>query len=944
MDATLTRLISTTFKRQQVKQMSHDSITCLCVLVCVHSLDPKQVLSLCHTLAALTPAFHLKVSGFLANLVWKIIPPAPNNRAASPEVVGLASMAQVGALYLQSTLLLHEHVWESAAESVDGASPELCNRRRRAPDGHRTLGLASGDGGSSTTPSCLEKRTVGFAPSVLLEFCWWVERRLSIVEQSARSEGRVGSHLTVEIVGLLRLLRSVLNHVLIKRALNRVFGARGSTMPPLELLVSFEMAVLNENEFGGASARLALIESVTLGRLLVDPTDNTERLQNVADEVLVRPKGKVGARSVEEIWKECAACLFGNPSLREAALRRVCRGLTPNEFDHGGRVGVEESVHAWESYPHPSWRSTNSKLTGDSEGVHGLLDSILQVMGTLCNLEATAGSISEKGSLPSVRGESDDALDLVKCSSRRKASFLLTQALALLARLRVDVAGPALVLVAEITIPAIGATEGRGKATASLRFMWKEWLCKVRPLEYGAIVSLMRVALMWCGGPRDMKHGVGEHEDCPVVRMLEDLPLLAAEIARVWPRLRVTLQPIIGPPSSTGPYARGGWVSHLNNLHRVGENLVRDLAGGRWVSSTSDSYPGKTIMSSPARPTNKPGRVPLGPVNISTQDQRQRGEANAQCRDQVVNPCARVEVSTAEPCDDHCRDASTALPYTSAQLIVGVIRATATSLVKKRVPEVPVLLLDAKRAKTLTGMPSGLSTTVSGEGTFFEEAGVCEGGSSRPIPQPLAIAFQPPPTSAWVARVLEPVYGPGLESRSTSSLGVLLETLVRELGMGRIPSGISKGDAGEFHFDVCNSYEVSLLVATLGHAPALIARMAEPPCLMAYSSSIDPIERLGRSLAVLDGLKQLLDEVPQRHNCKPETWATVVLSHYTAALLSMSKDGHAIHALPDGRPWSDVATFVHARIRNIAPQELRQLPAALRLAAKEVDPLLKQCL
>lgn len=934
--------------KTQVLEVSHDSVACLRVLVRAYSLDPKQVLSLCHILAALTPAFHLKVRGFLANLVSKIIPPAPTNCAASPEVAGLASTAQVGALYLQSTLLLHEHVWESAAESLDGAGPEHYNSRWRAPGGRRTLGPSSGDGGSSKTPSCLEKTAMGFAPSVLLEFCWWVERRLSIVEQSARSEGRVGSNLTVEIVGLLRLLRSVLKHALIKRALNRAFGIRGSTMPPLGHLVSFEMAVLNENEFGGASTRLALLESVTLGRLVIDPTDNTEGLHNVTDEILVRPKGKVGASSVEEIWKECAACLFGNPSLRDAALRRVCRGSTPHEFDSGGGVGVEQAVHAWEWYPHPSWRSGDSTLTGDSEAVHGLLDSILQVMCKLCNLEATAGSMYEKGSPQPVVGESDNALELGKHSSRRKASFLLTQALALLTRLRVDVAGPALVLVAEITIPAIGATEGRGKAMASLRFMWKEWLCKVRPLEYGAIVSLMRIALMWCREPRDTKQGVGEHEDCPVVRMLEDLPLLAAEIARVWPRLCVTLQPIIGSPSSTGPYARGGWASHLNNLHCVGENLVRDLTGGGWASSTSDSFAGKTVMSSPARPTtNKPSRVPLGPVNNSTQDQRKRGEANAQCRDEVGNPCARVEVSTAEPCDDHFRDASTALPHTSAQLIVGVIHATATFLVKfrtKRAREVPILLVDPKRAKTLTGTPSGLSTTVSGEGTSFEEADVCEGGNSRPIPQPLAIAFQPPPTSAWIARVLEPVYGTGLGSLSTSSLGVLLETLVRELGMGRIPPDISKGDAGGFHLDVCESYEVSLLVATLGHAPALVARMAEPPCLMASSSSVDPIERLGRSLAVLDGLKLLLDEVPQRHSGKPGMFATVVLSHYTAALLSMSKDGHAIHALPGGRPWSDVTTFVHACIRNSAPQELRQLPAALRLAAKEVDPLLKQCL
>lgn len=931
-----------------MKHVSNDRVACLRFLVRLDSLDPKQVLSLCHILAALTPAFHLKVGDFLANLLGKIMFPAPIDCAASPEVAGLASMAQIGALYLQSTLLLHEHIWESAVESVDSGSPEHENSRRRAPDGSQTLGLANGDSRSKKIRSFLEKETVGLAPVILLDFCWWVERRLSVVEQWTRSEGRIGPHLTVEILELLRLLRSVLKHALIKRALNRAFDARGSTMPPLEHLVSFEMAVSSEDDFGGASAKLALLESVTLGRLVVDPTDDTEGLQSGTDEeVFLRLLGKNEASSVEEIWKECTACLFGNQSLRDAALRRVYRGSTPNEFDDGGGIAIEQAVNTWEFRSHFSWGVADGTLKSDSEGVQGVLDSILQVMAKLCNLEATADSMCEKGCPPVGLGESDDALGLVKCSSRRKASLLLTQALTLLTRHRVDVAGPALVLVAEIIIPAIGATEGRGKAMASLRLMWNECFCKVRPLEYGAIVSLMRVALMWCGGPRDAKPGVGEHEECPVACMLEDLPLLAAEIARVWPRLRLTLQPVIGFPSSTGPFARGGWAFHLNNLYRVGEKLVRDLAGGVGAS-TLDLSAEKTTISSPVRPpATKTGRVPLAPVNISTQDQRMRGKAHAQGRDTMGISYARGEVSAAKPCHDQFRDTSTTLPHTSAQVIVGVIRATATFVVKlrtKRSREVPVLLVEAKRAKTRTGTSSTLSTTVRRESMYFEETGVCEEGGSRPASQSLAISFRPPSTSAWVAKVLEPVYGPVREAPTISSHTVLLETLVRELGVGRLASGISRVDAGGIHADVCESVEVSLLAAMLGYAPALVARMAEPPCLTASSSSTGPTERLGRSLAVLGSLKLLLDEMPQMHHGKPGTWMTVLISHYTAALLSMATDGHPSHALPNGRPWSDVATFVHARVKNCAHQELRQLPAALRLAAKEVDPLLKQYL
>jgi len=95
---------------------------------------------------------------------------------------------------------------------------------------------------------------------------------------------------------------------------------------------------------------------------------------------------------------------------------------------------------------------------------------------------------------------------------------------------------------------------------------------------------------------------------------------------------------------------------------------------------------------------------------------------------------------------------------------------------------------------------------------------------------------------------------------------------------------------------------------------------------------------MGRSLAVLDSLK-LLTEEGTAVVVSPE-WLTVVLSHYISALLSMSKgrDG-------GGRAcWSDVASFVHESVAKVSPQDLGQLPRALRLAAKEVDPLLKQYL
>lgn len=815
------------------------------------------------------------------------------------DYAGLAATAQVGALYLQSTLLLHEHGWKSATEDVDGVDPGRDERD------------------ASETRSYLDNDHVGFAPVALLDFCWWMERRLSIAEQSATWKQRNEPHLAVEKVGLLRLLRSVVRHPLIKQALNRAFEARGSTTPPLKHLVALEMAVSSEQGFGGGSTKLALLESVTLGRLLLSPTGDAESLRDGS-------LSKSGASSVEEVWKECVAVLFGDPRLLDACRARICR-----DADDGGAVGSEQAGRTWQPRSHFSWRGVEDRLSSDSEGVQGLLDSILQVVGKLCSLEAIAGSMYEHPLSHAGLGGTDDAVVSVGCSSRRKASLLLTEALALLTRLRVDADASALVLIAEMMIPAIGATEGRGKVIASLRVM-EECFCKVRPLEYGAIVRLMRVALMWCGGRSKTKPQGSRLENCPVTRMLEELPMLAAEMARVWPRLSRTLQPVIGSPASTGPYARGGWAFRLSTLHFVGGKLVRDLAGG-WAPS-SERFTRRAISSTAPPPTKKNGRIPLGPVNNGgTHAQRKRGEVAAPKRDPCSNDPqgARDAFGGTEPCNDQLRDASAALPRTSAQVVISTIQVAATfNLHANGSRHAP----SSKRAKT----SAGLGTTGHGKGV-----GIREGGNSTASLPPVENIFQPPPQSNWIAQFLAPVYGSGDEA--SSSLAVLLSTLVTELGKRRIPSGgcgSGSGCGGECRTDV---WEVmgSLAVAILVLAPSLVARLAEPPCLAASSCTNSAVERLGRSLAVLDSLKLLLEEAPSRQNEKPGVWLTVVLTHYTAALLSMSKEGPAV-ALPSGRAWSDVAAFVHEHVVRFSAQERGQLPAALRLAAKEVDPLLNQ--
>ena len=874
-------------------------------------MDAKQVFSLAHALAALPPAFHPKVESFWTGLMTKILRPRSTNYAS------LAAAAQVGALFLQSTLLLHERDWKRATGGSDDA---VFDGSERKPN---------------ETRSYLNNEPVGFAPVVLLDFCWWMERRLTIVKQSAKWEQRNEPQLAVEKVGLLRLLRSVVGHPLIKLALSRAFEARGSTTPPLKHLIALEMVVSSEEGFGRRSIKLAFLDSVTLGRLVLSPMGDAKIPRDgslsAAGRDLVRPNRAI---SVEEVWNEFVAVLLGEPRLLDACRARVCQDATPIECDDGVRVGSEMADRTWRSHCHSSWRRAEDRHSGESEGVQGVLDSMLQVMGKLCSLEATAGSTGKNPLSPADCGRTDDAVVSGGCSSRREASLLLAEALVLISHLRVDGDVSALVLLAEITIPAIGATEGRGKVIASLRLV-EECLYKARPLEHGAIVRLMRMALMWCGDRSETKPQGATHESCPVTRMLEELPMLTAEMVRVWPKLSRSLQPVIGSPASTGPYARGGWAFRLNTLHFVGSKLIQGLAGG-WESSTSDMSTMGAVSSTAPPPTKKTGRVPLGPVNnsSSTYTQRKGGEEAVQKRDGCWNDPqgARVAFGATDTCNEHIREASAALPRTSAQVVVGTIQAVVTFSSHTSGPRASPSL---KRAKTSTELATA-------EGS--EETGTGEGVSGRASTQPIEIALEPPPQRTWVSQFLVPVYGSGDEAPTTSSLGVLLSTLVTERGKCRMPSGgCGSGGAGALRSDTWESIGGSLVVAILVLAPSLSARLAEPPCLTASSSTASAVERLGRSFAVLDSLEILLKELPSRYIETPGVWLAAVLTHYTAALLSMSEDGPVL-ALSKGRDWSDVTGFVHEHVVKFSAHDLGQLPAAVRVAAKEVDPLLNQYL
>lgn len=885
-----------------------------------YSLDPKQILSLAHSLAGLPPIFHGKVKNFLASLVAKILRSSSSScegghvQPPAQQMAGLASTVQIGSMYLQSSLLLHEHVWESVVEySNDGS-------------GAGVGGHAEDDSCCRQTQTRIDVESVGLAPVVMLELCWWMERRLSLAQHSMTA-----GQMNDGMAGLLRLLRGVLTHPLIERALKVAFRARGSTMPPLERLVSIEMAMSSENEFGGASIKLMVLESVTLDRVAVNSAASAEGGQNGSDfdqSAAAQPPDKRGASSVSDVWNDCAACLFGNASLRDAASRRIRRGSMPSK---GCIAGVEETVRDWETRFHPMWRDTNADdrhTHWSTEGVDGVLDSIIQVMGKLCNLEAAAGSVCKKVGAHESSEKTCDVREL-GTKGQRRASVLLAEVLALLTRLGIDGYGSALVLVAEVTVPVIGATEGRRKAIESLRLLWEGWFCKMRPLEFGAIDRLMHVALLWYGGRSDENQGNDDFGDDSMTRMLEDLPILGAEMVRNWTRLRRTLQPVIGSRrTSADPFMRDGWACHLDSLYNAGKEILMYSPGAGFAAAATPSATTQV-------PTHKSGRIPLGPVKNSIPDQKD--SAYAQGRDQACTlkdtqngkaPRARDrDEPITEPCYDHFRDAVAALPHTSAQVVIGVLHA-AVEMRTKGPREVSIPLGDAKRVKALTGEPRSSERFGAPElfqETLLKKTGTCDGASGK----------------AWVACVLEPMFGPNPARLAASSLRVLLDTLVWEIGHCRTPNGIGNtGDiAGGARAEVFESLGVSLAVAILGHVPPLVTGMAEPPCLTASSSSVSPIERLGRSLAVLDILKML--SAGHQALDQPGGWIVILLSHYTAALLILVKE-HAASALVNQRGWPDVVAFVHARVRSVARQELQRLPVALRLAAQEVDPLLTQ--
>lgn len=1007
-------------------------------------LDPRQVLSLTYVVASLPSTFHGGVERLLESVVSKALYAKPADIRSSlgcgGEHTKILATAQFGALYLQSVICLHGrvvigHSDESFDTRVDDArrateDTESILRRRRAQ------GLESGGAGKESLAN-VDEASTGFAPVALLDFLWWMERRLSFVQLANRvEENGDESRSQPDFLALLPLLGSVLRHPLVDEAYRCAMGSTIMMMPPLDRLITLEVAV-SDKDFCSPSAQRAFLESVTLGRLVSSSATggghtrgrrsplssigdgSKASVQNITHSgrtKIGRAPGEAatgnGVEEVTNVWEACAACLFKVATLRRAASRKLAYqdswarsfGVPQGARIEGGaddteRQRAERTRHRWMCDVHPAWRDVKANV-GDSEGVEGqlLLDSILKVMSKLCDLEAMVASRADvTTALPHKTPESTS----VEVTKGRKVSALLRAAVRLANESPAVIeggAGSALVLVAEIIMPTIVATEGRGAATAALRCLWDDYLCDLRPLEYAVVTNLTRIALTWyeC----QLRHGESPttHKECVVMHMLEDLPLLTIEMVRVWPGVSLTFQPTIAASGDTfGPYSSDGWAVHLSTLHQVGHWLVHNLLGGTLGCDTTDGNSWISLSSAPSssqgtdvnttvRASKTPrgdGRIPLGSAKVGMNDGNAQQHSQmsqprkVQCTDRTKGIAVlservdQAEVDLAEelpavrgtvaPKRCRYREAAADMPRSCAELVVSVMEAAAdfcmTSGSKRQHHAAAPTKKTAKKAKLhrhgIRSSPEPESFNKVGNPT----SGTTYRAHGDAASEPIQSTSHLPTSTAWASGLLRLLYRRTFEEKPAipGPLCILLQTLVKFLG-GRKTRIIAERGALTLDDSIIDerastsrSFAVSLVVAILGFAPSLFFQLVEPPFLGSTGVVKPSEESVRRSLAVLECLNKASEETEQpasfRHGISSGVWVTGVLSHYSVAWHGMADvhgDSENLHALltTTWSNWEKVVAFVHRQIGEVSSEELRRIPAAVAL--REVDPLLKQ--
>lgn len=926
------------------------------------------------------------------------------------DITQLEATAHFGALYVQC-ILLHADLKTGVTERIHAARCEDSVRRNTGRDvaSDKNQMFIYGQSGMTRGETSIEPEsnatTTGRleCPVALLNFLWWVEKRLSIAQwRAGQLKGWTRSAKPDSGV-LLRLLRNVMGHPLVAKTLTCTLEP-GGPMPSIELLVSLE-AAMSDEDLGGSSTQLTFLKAITLGRLVRNAenarsttsrsgTQFGEERNNGQSDVSggLRVSTSLGRQKTEDrsessfedakkVWRGCVASLLREPRICYAARSRIiCRDSWTHGLGYAGAITMTSSREdqiMWAQDVHQSWKEGSDVTTEACS----LLDALLEVMAELCNSEALPSVMRLRGTRGSLTHNTNDEHGLGELYSR-KASLLLREALGIAQQPGNASQGAiacALLLLADRITPIIHYTEGHIAAKDAIRLLWTEYFSKFRPLEPGAVATLTRLALIaWCHHGEGGKGSVQE-ERCMAVEMFEDLPLLAYETARVWPVLSNSFQYVFGAPGDpVTPNTPRDCAYCLYCLHHLGRTLAQDLSCSRFGQYKGNEVGTNSTSPSAKKGTNTrkmakvdtaiaSGRIPLGQVNNDTQDHgghcTQLRDGKACVVDEAQATCPLDENGTEDSSSadeealavelpaifdwDRLREVSNTMPRSCAGVVICALDAAAELIVKKRrkrprqISTIDAGAMKKVKAKSSTmASPAALSKDTK-ERQIYRTVLTAD-DSGMPAADHLSVdSRRLPPAATWATTLVESMYGPRSRMSSSSPLHELVHVTIEFLRGIEYHGGkwsCTEGTSDNGQASIAKRLVMSLLIAILRCAPSLVSVLLESPSLGPSGTSARA-EKLEESVTILEFLALLSKEPTLYTSLRKdvgELWVQGIIHHYSAVLYGMRN----VLTLRNTDTWGSVVAFVHTQIRDVAPERLRRMPAAVVL--QEIDPLLKQ--
>lgn len=938
----------------------------------------------------------------------------------------IRTVARLGALFVQSILLQRNKLRINIPEDSNGAGLNCCTLNvEENVASHRKKDLPSKRYGISPRETSRldagEQAKFG-VPVVLMDFLWWVEQRLS----AERREHEFGAHGQVphsRFSVLSSLLRSVLEYPPVVEAYRSTFMP-GASMPPLERIIMFE-AGLSDQHFLNSSSRLAFLKSVTIGRLLrngtafarmtpsnaanLGETNNgagnmsCDRVGSLPCTVGFNPRGTGGlAESVGTVWSACISSFFREPRICRAAERRVSHQDSWTRESGGIDGGTWTDLYF--RMEHQRFRpgvvgTSGLCLEAPAEGgAHSLMESMLQILTEICNLEALGRLMSPSKVLDVPTCDSSVATDM-QAKNARRPSLFLQEALSI-AHKTFSILGigtsSALLLLSEKVIPVIYASEGKDVARATFRLLWKDYVCKLRPLNPGAVAVLTRIALFLWGHDKD---GGGAYRDGDfLISMSEDLPVFTAEMVRVWPDLMGILQVMLGVGGdSAKAHAAEEWASCLASFHHLEDVIVQNLSaisprlaeahGFMMTESSSptsrapqlceDKGAKSTVATDTQAPlegmaggvhTNREGTAPVWEDLCHVKRSKRKSPAGRNpnswtiCGQDDGSPpkeqlIGKFEVSVDR---DQLTRSCLSLPHSFAAVIVSSICAAANAARADTKLFPHPFMLDvgigkkqkvvAEEASSSTGcvLTDRRRESSATSSVMFDKLNrgpeLIRGGLRQPI------------STIWATTLVDLIYGP-LETAEYSPFGTLVQAIIEclgELKVGGVKWVVSKEcSKGSIQELIAKRFLMSFLVAVVERAPSFIHLFLEPRFVPKAGSKCTG-RYLRESVAVLEFFLVLSREPPLFNSLRSKvgaaSWLTGIISHYSALAQSSPRKRNDLYGVPEALvsmmrnsgDWADLISFVHSQMGSFAQEELRQIPAVLAL--QEIDPIVHQYL